>query len=269
LESGDKLILNNLYGKTIQKPIDDKLVFIEGEEQVKMYKNKNYEKIIDCSYVGGNKTCFKVSKPINDYFNNVLLGSHVLAMSKRIMNEVMCLGEDIGCKMFYQDTDSFFIIKDDLAKLESMFETMYGRKLSGKDLGQFHPDFSSRDGRDDVVCAKECLFIRKKLYCCKLLMSDNTENITYRAKGTTDLAIEYAAKEKYPDLNLVDAIFQLYKDIYNGEIIETDLCIGKPQFKINKNFTVESLTEFKRVISRDKETLTEWQKKKLTRAKQK
>jgi hypothetical protein len=238
-------------------------VFIKGEEAKNRYIQKNYEKINDYEKVDGDIYVFNVNKAINNYYNNALFGSHILAMSKRIMNEVMCLGEEIGCRMFYQDTDSFFIIKADLPKLEMMFNTIYGRQLSDKkELGQFHPDFTSRDGRDDVKYAKECLFIRKKLYCCKLLMEDGTENIVYRAKGITNEAIEHAAAKKYPNLNIVDAIFNSYKSIYNGEIFEADLCIGRPQFKFNKNFTVSTLTDFKRVISRDKETLMKYKESK-------
>lgn len=41
----------------------------------------------------------------------------VLSMSKRIMNEVMCTAEDIGCKIYYQDTDSMQMSKEDVEKL--------------------------------------------------------------------------------------------------------------------------------------------------------
>ena len=34
------------------------------------------------------------------------------------MNEVMCLAYDIGCHIYYQDTDSFMIMTDELPKLE-------------------------------------------------------------------------------------------------------------------------------------------------------
>jgi DNA polymerase elongation subunit (family B) len=107
---------------------------------------------------------FEIHKSTIDFFNNCLVGSHILAMSKRIMNEVMCLSEDLGGRMYYQDTDSFFIHTDDLKMLETEFKKTYNRELVGKDLGQFHSDFSSRDGRSDVKYALECLFIRKKNY---------------------------------------------------------------------------------------------------------
>lgn len=38
----------------------------------------------------------------------------ILDMSKRIMNEVICLAEDLKIKLFYQDTDSIHIEIDKL-----------------------------------------------------------------------------------------------------------------------------------------------------------
>ena len=53
----------------------------------------------------------------------------------------MCLAYDIGCRIFYQDTDSMHIFKEDLPKLEQEFRQKYNRELRGKNLGQFHSDF--------------------------------------------------------------------------------------------------------------------------------
>jgi hypothetical protein len=39
-------------------------------------------------------------------------------MSKRIMNEVICLAEDNEIEIFYQDTDSMHIQKADIPRLE-------------------------------------------------------------------------------------------------------------------------------------------------------
>jgi hypothetical protein len=254
LEQIYKLLLNNLYGKSIQKPIDFDFKFIKGEETMKKYRKKNYLKIIDYSKVSSYQSdeqqkdiyCFKVAKSVVNYFNNVLFGSHVLAMSKRIMNEVMCLGEDIGCQMYYQDTDSFFVKQSGLDKLEKAFEEQYERKLIGKDMGQFHSDFSSRDGRSDVVGAPECLFLRKKLYCCRLKMKDGSMNISFRAKGTTHEAIESEARRRYPEMKIEDAIFALYKDMYDGKAVEGNLYEGKTQMKLHSDFSVETLDYFNR-----------------------
>lgn len=66
-------------------------------------------------------------------------------MSKRIKNKVMFLAEDIGCKIFYQDTDSTHIRYADIPKLSKMSEEDYGCKLIGSDLIQFHSDFDDNN----------------------------------------------------------------------------------------------------------------------------
>ena len=43
---------------------------------------------------------------------------------------------DIGCHIFYQDTDSVHIFKDDLDKLEKAYKEKYGRELRGSIHGK-------------------------------------------------------------------------------------------------------------------------------------
>ena len=58
----------------------------------------------------------------------------------------MCLAYDIGCCIFYQDTDSMHVFKEDLPKLEESFRLKYNRELRSKNLGQFHSDFHEVSG---------------------------------------------------------------------------------------------------------------------------
>ena len=58
-------------------------------------------------------------------------------MSKRIMNEVMCLAEDNEIKVYYQDTDSMHLKERDIDTLAAKFKETYGRELIGKEMGQF------------------------------------------------------------------------------------------------------------------------------------
>jgi hypothetical protein len=157
--------------------------------------------------------------------------------------------------MYYQDTDSFFIEEDDLyKKLVPAFQNMYNRELIGPEMGQFHSDFSSRDGRDDVVCATECLFIRKKLYCCKLLMKDGSENITFRCKGVPVKSFEEAAKIYFPSDRIEESILKAYKHLYKGGSIPVDLCDGVPCFRYNKNCTVFSEETAVRTVTKTANT---------------
>lgn len=76
-------------------------------------------------------------------------------MLKRIMNEVMCLVEDIGIQVYYQDTDSMHIPRDGVSLLSNAFKAKYNRELIGNQRGQFHIDFLC----DEEVYAVESFFI--------------------------------------------------------------------------------------------------------------
>ena len=119
--------MNSSYGKTIPKPVDKEYRYFYEGEQLDKFWYKNYEKIVeDVEFIFTNKNkqklhAVKIAKPIDKHFNFSLLGIQVLSMSKRIINEVMCLAYDIGCRIYYQDKDMFMIERDDLPKLSSAF----------------------------------------------------------------------------------------------------------------------------------------------------
>jgi hypothetical protein len=46
---------------------------------------------------------------VNNSAAYTYIGAFILSMSKRIMSEVMCLAEDNGIEIYYQDTDSMHI----------------------------------------------------------------------------------------------------------------------------------------------------------------
>ena len=141
-----KLIMNSCYGKTIEKPINKDWKYIKGHEEADNYAIKNYIRIVDHIKLNNSDIeAFRVKRPIDQHFNFSLLGIQVLSMSKRIMNEVMCLAYDIGCKIYYQDTDSMHIRVQDLEKLQNEFKKKYNRELVGSNLGQFHSDFTSNE----------------------------------------------------------------------------------------------------------------------------
>ena len=257
LEQLYKLIMNSSYGKTIQKPVDFDLKFIskwkkptksaassmkEGEtSKYERYWQKNYNKIIEVPFENDDYAIIKVRSQIDNHFNLSLLGIQVLSMSKRIMNEVICLAFDIGCHVYYQDTDSIHIEADDLPKLELAFEEKYKRKLCGKSMGQFHSDFPTINNHDEIPKAIESIFVQKKLYIDKL--QDSTGDIDYmiRGKGLTQESINYAAKRH-------GGFMELYKKLYDGSEITFDLTDGQPCFEMRKDFTVSTRKKFERRI---------------------
>ncbi|WP_300712471.1 DNA polymerase, partial [uncultured Brachyspira sp.] len=101
-----KLIMNSCYGKTIEKPVEKDYKYLREGDELDKFWQKNYNKIVeDIQLNNSNIHAVKTLKQIDKHFNFSLLGIQVLSMSKRIMNEVMCLAFDIGCHIYYQDTD--------------------------------------------------------------------------------------------------------------------------------------------------------------------
>ncbi|KAH0793720.1 putative DNA polymerase [Histomonas meleagridis] len=239
-----KLIMNSCYGKTIEKPINKEWKYLKKGDRADNYAAKNYFRIIERIKIEDSDIeSFNIKRPIDKHFNLSLLGVQVLSMSKRIMNEVMCLAYDIGCKIFYQDTDSMHIVKSDLPKLEAAFEARYNRKLIGNNLGQFHSDFTSDDGRSDVNCAVESYFIMKKTYIDKLSYNDGGIGYMSRAKGIpTDTRYIHA------DLDYDGNIMELYRSLYKGNEIEFNLLLGTTKFKLNSNQTITNVEKFPRTL---------------------
>ena len=103
---------------------------------------------------------YKLQKATLNQFNNCLFGVTVLSISKRIMNEVMCLAEDLGINIYYQDTDSMHIEHDKLSLLSERFKEIHKRELIGENImGCFHNDF---DELNDAYCI-EHISLGKKM----------------------------------------------------------------------------------------------------------
>ncbi len=157
------------------------------------------------------------------------------------MNEVMCLAFDLGCHVYYQDTDSIHIEADDLARLEESFNDKYGRELRGSNLGQFHSDFPTINGSNEIPHSIESYFIAKKIYIDKLQDSTNAIDYMIRGKGLTQESIKQAGKQK-------GGLMNLYNALYDGEAVKFDLTANQPSFDMRKNFTVATRDSFIRQI---------------------
>ncbi len=241
-----KLIMNSCYGKTIERPIEKDYKYFKEGVDLDRFWMKNYNKIIEDVKIEGHDSIIhavKTLRPIDKHFNFSLLGIQVLSMSKRIMNEVMCLAFDLGCHIYYQDTDSFMIEKDDLLLLEKEYNNKYNRQLIGSNLGQFHCDFPAINNHDEMPWSIEAYFLMKKMYIHKITDSTNEIDYVVRGKGLTQKSIEYLAKE-----NFDGDLMKLYESLYKGETQTFDLTKGQPCFKMNKNMTISTLNSFKRRI---------------------
>lgn len=248
-----KLIMNSAYGKTIMKAADSKL----SCKRDKLYKNKKGNMINDFeNYVDYNYDKIKQYTPIadsanylvetyinvNDHYSMPHVGSEILAMSKRIMNEVMCLAEDNSIDIYYQDTDSMHILEKDVETLAKLFKDKYGRELIGKNMGQFHCDFDSEKIKGNIF-AIYSIILGKKSYMDVLANDNGDIDYHIRMKGIPNDSII-----KYCDNNQI-SIVDLYEKLYNGEKINFDLTCDqqKPKFEI-KHFTTSTKLDFAREI---------------------
>jgi len=262
-----KLIMNSCYGKTIQKPIIEEIVFkhpesnIGGEDQyIENYEIKNYGIIKEKISIDEKNIKYKVFREIDEIFSPSLIGVLILSMSKRIMNEVMCLMKNgiieveengmttiVQAEAFYQDTDSIHMTYETMVALEKAFKQNYGRDLRGSQMGQFHPDFPQINGKDTRSVAS--IFLGKKAYCDILRIDDpSTEEDRHKYKAFVRL-------KGIPEENVIQTANEMNMNIYDfyyymahGNAVDYDLLATRVRFKMRKDYKVSTVEEFKRKV---------------------
>jgi hypothetical protein len=242
-----KLIMNSGYGKSIMKPIESESRIFDNDEAFNVYLSRNYNWITSwCKF--GTKTEVKTVKTLVSHFNIAQVGTMILSWSKRIMNEVMTLAEDNDLEIYYQDTDSMHIKDCDIPVLSEKFKEKYGRELIGKNMGQFHSDFDL-PGCKDIV-ATQSIFLGKKSYIDKLQGIDKKTGETkigyhIRMKGIPNSCLTYAS-----DLMGYKNILNFYEDLFAGKSLVVDLTNegNKVNFKMNNDYSIETLDIFKRTL---------------------
>lgn len=221
LANAIKLMLNSAFGKTIMKKTTTEKKIVKTENKSYDKKTKKWIKSNKTdfeSYVYNNFNTIKNYRKINgssyeiekiksdNSFNRGHIGCAILSTSKRIMNEVFDIANDNKLPIYYTDTDSLHMNYDDVSTLEDKYRERYGRDLNGKQLEQFHTDFSmtdengnSRQGKDEEIYATKSIFLGKKSYLDVLESKDDQGNIIkgyhIRLKGITKEGLEHTAKE--------------------------------------------------------------------------
>jgi hypothetical protein len=235
-----KLIMNSAYGKTIQRPIKTKIKFCNSKKEYLKYYYNNYNRIKDSIQLSQDQYMIEVYNEINTQYTNCIFGCNVLSMSKRIMNEVMCLAEDCGCRIYYQDTDSMHIVADEcFDRLIKEYSMKYSKDLIGKNMGQFHNDLPGNG--QYIIKHINC---GKKFYIDVIVNDDGTQQIMPKMKGVSSKAI-YACASK----NKLD-IVELYESLYNGKAYKFDLCDGSTCLDMKKNGQIIKKDSFVRCIKR-------------------
>jgi len=266
-----KLMLNSAYGKTIQKPTKqkksiinrDKRTFNKATNEWTSEKDYNYNRYVINNFntiekiLKLNDNQVEVSQSdIDKSYNRSQCGAMILSYSKRIMNEVFDVANDLGVNIYYTDTDSIHIDYDGVEKVEDEYRKRYNKELNGKNLGQFHIDFAL-DGADGEVYATTSIFLGKKSYIDVLECVNKDGKVVKgfhkRLKGITPEGLEHAAKD-YPDSYL-----GLYVDLSKGNsknILLNPFNTETGKEKVLFDFTrcgstigVSTKSEFRRVVA--------------------
>ena len=189
-----KLLLNALYGKTIQKAIFSNTTVINNNyEASKFFKDYNWTDFID---LGGKclMTGERVDK-VNGITKPIQLGAFVLGYSRKIMLDytdkiVPTLKSDLKMSMldmwYYTDTDCLHIKS---SQLENIKDDM------GDTLGCMDNDI-----KNGGIVIKS-YYLAPKLYACEYI--DKSGNIKFKLRG-----------KGVPNSLLG---FQQYKDLYENE----------------------------------------------------
>ena len=240
-----KLIMNSIYGRTILKMsnttvkyVDDFNYIISNFDNISSYYNKGY-----------GQYRVKMNKMDNSY-NLGHIGTCILSMSKRVMNEIMNIANDHKINCYYQDTDSIHLDNNKINILNEEFKNKYGYYILGNTLGLLQHDFKLENCTD--IIATKAIFLGRKSYIDVIqgIDRDTKELKTgyhYRLKGIPNKSILYEA-----DRNYDGDIYELYKDLSKEKIIEFVLNPTSllPSFDF-KNGAVYTRPDgsFKRVLS--------------------
>jgi hypothetical protein len=247
-----KLMMNSAYGKTIIKKsfIRKQIVKVD---RLNNYINNHYHLIK--SFTKLNDRQYEVIMDDIDRGNNLAqVGTAVLSMSKRIMNEVFDIANSYNYPIYYTDTDSMHLNFDEVDKIADLYRQKYNRELIGKELCQFHVDFEIKDkngndrqGKNEDIYAIQSIFLGKKCYIDKLESKDCNGKIIddyhYRMKGVTEAGLKAVSKEK----KFGDDMFKLYSYLIDNELEILLNPKGKVMFEY-KNNRVLTKHEFKRKI---------------------
>ena len=207
--------------------------------EAKKFIRRNYNNIKEWD-IRGKYYFIKKNYNVGEHKNRVHIAVEILDMSKRTLNEVLCMAYDSKIKVGIIDTDSVQLAKKDVPTIIKLFENEFGKnpnyylhkEFFGKKLGMWDNDFkmSGSNDLDDIINMKKCvkshidsigaIYLAKKMYIHHLKATNGQEAYHIRMKGVPTRAIYY-----YCYLNNTNP-FDIYKELYNGESINFDLTCG-------------------------------------------
>jgi hypothetical protein len=257
-----KLIMNSIYGKTCQRRCNERVVY-KDHQQAESYYFQNFGIIKE--YAPNRYNTRIVEKEFDDEFSMNFIGSAILSMSKRIMNEVFDIMNDNNMPVYYTDTDSIHMREADQENLSRLYMEKYGKVLIGKKLGQFSSDFKMEENPKDYTNVESILFVAlaPKVYMDVLKgVHKVTGEVKYdthvRIKGINKTAINYEILKRKKEKKKTNEkccnetiMIDIFRDLVDGKEIEFILNPTKfdPSFEY-KNGYVRSrgIKEFKRLL---------------------
>lgn len=267
-----KLLMNSAYGKMLLKPIDTSLHYVR-KGKLRHHYNKFHHQI-KCMEASANGCYAKIThyEPIDTHFNEVHIGANVLSIAKRMMMEVMTIGEELDMSPEYTDTDSIQIIEQYVEPIKDEYNSRFGKygndyyvlpEMLGEDLGQFNLDIDIKGCRD--VVSRYAIWLGKKCYIHKLEginKKTNQPQVDYhiRMKGVPADSIKWKSKSEYEN-----DIMRIYEDLHSDEAVcktkqgepESGIIFDllrdkngdtKVRFEFNGDMTITSKQEFLRRI---------------------
>jgi hypothetical protein len=216
-----KLVANSIFGKTTQRASETTTVF-QPLDTYEQYVYNNFGLIE--SYELTKFNCKITLRNFDTSFNLNFIGSAILSMSKRIMNEVFSTMGELKIPMLYSDTDSLHCFASDVKPLSEAFLKKYGRTLEGDGLSQFKCDFKlvvNGKKMKDVVSVRN-IIIASKVYMDILRGVDDNGvfhyGTHYRVKGATYSGVVHEIERRMALKNMssITATLDLYRDLKNG-----------------------------------------------------
>ena len=203
--------------------------------------SSKFVKILSCSY---------------NQQNFAHLGVMILSQSKHYMNRLLELSTPDS--IFYQDTDSYHILRSEVQPLADRYREKYGAELLGSSLCQFHIGYDY--GKPlETLYSEHSVYVCPNVYAERIRCDDDEsfDEVFFKCKGIPSCSIENKAKQssaKDLGTNIMD-IFT------SGKIVEFDLLEGRANIKIGKAGSVTTRREFKRKISMSAEELHRGEKR--------
>ncbi len=276
MEAVIKLIMVSIFGRMIMKSIDKKYTIISTLDEYEKYINKYYKFITKIVQISKNKWIIKEKKSIVNHFSQQHNGNRVLSRSKRDINYIKNMCEQLKILVFYGDTDSMALEADGVDKLCNYYYKKHNKKLLGNELGQYSSDYKlnkmiKKGGGQFTKITKNNLgfkpiynplsyisyYLAKKLYYNNIIINypeiENGNNIKQsydfiKCKGIGAKAL--ISGIIYPNFGQAGKhIYNIFEFLYQGFYIQIDLTkTGIVKFKYDEKLNVRTLDSFIRTI---------------------